>query len=172
MIGHMIIPPNCYSVDRCTISVCVSLRIKCNPRLITPWFYEPEAGPLFSCWFDPIEVTRPHRGPASVFAVTRTMFSVDAIGPDVPVGISPPRSAAFRLGREDERPVCRRTAVASASAARQTALPSYLYSGLSREVGRVISGVPGVEFDLPSERWTLLAMCCNTGSQIGRRSKA
>jgi predicted enzyme related to lactoylglutathione lyase len=67
-------------------------------------------GPLFSRWFDPIEVTRPHHGPASVFAAARGIFGVDAIGPDVPVSIPPPRSVAFGLGRKHERPVRGRTA--------------------------------------------------------------
>ena len=66
--------------------------------------------PSFSSRSDPIEVTRSHRGPGSVFAVTRGIFRVDAIGPDAPVRIPPPRSVAFRLGRKDERPVPRWTA--------------------------------------------------------------
>jgi hypothetical protein len=42
---------------------------------------DPE--PLFSRRSDPIEVTRPHRGPGSVFAATRGIFGVDTIGPNV-----------------------------------------------------------------------------------------
>src|SRR5271166_1604475 len=72
--------------------------------------HDKQRGGLFSRRSDPIEVTRPHRGPGSVFAATRGIFGVDAIGPDVPVRVPPPRAAAFWLGREDERPVRRRTA--------------------------------------------------------------
>src|ERR1700722_6711029 len=67
-------------------------------------------GPLLFCRTDPIEVTRPYRLPGAVCADTRRIISVDAVGLDVPVGVSPPDSAGFRLGRNDERAVRRRTA--------------------------------------------------------------
>ena len=67
-------------------------------------------GPLFSPWFDPIEVTRPHRGPGSFFAAARGIIGVDAIWSDISVSIPPPRSAAFWLGSKHKRPARRRTA--------------------------------------------------------------
>src|SRR6202012_5737432 len=72
----------------------------------------PRDGPerLFSSRFDPIKVTRPHRDPGSVFAATRGIFGVHAIGPEVSVRVPPPRSAAFWLGRKADRPVRCRTA--------------------------------------------------------------
>ena len=66
--------------------------------------------PLLFCRSDPIKVTRPYRGPGSVFAAPKSIFGVDAIGSDIPVRVTPPFSAAFWLGREHERPVRRRTA--------------------------------------------------------------
>jgi hypothetical protein len=65
---------------------------------------------LLSRWSNPIEVTRPHGGPWSVFADTLGVVSVDAVGPDVPVGVAPPHSAGFWLGGENNCPVRRRTA--------------------------------------------------------------
>src|SRR5258707_1296965 len=65
---------------------------------------------LFLRRSNPIEVTRPHRSPGVVFAAMRGIFGIDAIGPDVPIRVTPLHSTILRFRNQNEGTIRRRPA--------------------------------------------------------------